>query len=126
MLHLDGAGCYQRVLGTCLMLLLLLPLLPVHTHSNEALKVIKEQAKQQQWAADKAIMAEWAAQQEKHEAARKAQVGGQGKPFSEYSSSKQRHTIELCGDSDRLAPVQARRVVSAHGLAVRRTDLAGD
>jgi endonuclease/exonuclease/phosphatase (EEP) superfamily protein YafD len=42
--------------------------------SNEALKVIKEQAKQQQWAADKAIMEEWAAQQEKHEAARKAQV----------------------------------------------------
>lgn len=44
--------------------------------SNEALKVIKEQAKQQQWAADKAIMAEWAAQQERHEAARKAQVRG--------------------------------------------------
>jgi translation initiation factor 2B subunit (eIF-2B alpha/beta/delta family) len=42
--------------------------------SNEALKVIKEQAKQQQWAADKAIMEEWAAQQERHEAARKAQV----------------------------------------------------
>jgi hypothetical protein len=38
------------------------------------LKVIKEQAKQQQWVADKAIMEEWAAQQERHEAARKAQV----------------------------------------------------
>ena len=38
--------------------------------------MIKEQAKQQQWAADKAIMEEWAAQQEKHEAARKAQVQG--------------------------------------------------
>lgn len=49
--------------------------------SNEALKVIKEQAKQQQWAADKAIMEEWAAQQDRHEAARMAQVSALAEPY---------------------------------------------
>lgn len=67
------AAVLCRALLPLLLLLLLLPPHP-HSNSNEALKVIKEQAKQQQWAADKAIMEEWAAQQEKHEAARKAQV----------------------------------------------------
>eukprot|EP00878_Enallax_costatus_P025426 GHUV01027202.1.p1 GENE.GHUV01027202.1~~GHUV01027202.1.p1 ORF type:complete len:436 (+),score=163.52 GHUV01027202.1:3278-4585(+) len=43
-------------------------------HNNEALKVIKEEAKQREWAADKAIMEEYAAQLDKQEAARKAQV----------------------------------------------------
>jgi hypothetical protein len=43
--------------------------------SNESLKAIKEAAKQQEWAADKAIMEEYAAQMEKQEAARRAQVG---------------------------------------------------
>lgn len=42
--------------------------------NNESLKAIKEAAKQQEWAADKAIMEEYAAQMEKQEAARKAQV----------------------------------------------------
>jgi hypothetical protein len=42
--------------------------------SNESLKLIKEQNKQAEWAADQAIMAEYAAQMEKQEAARKAQV----------------------------------------------------
>lgn len=42
--------------------------------SNEHLKAIKEEAKQKEWAADKAIMEEYAAQMEKQEAARKAQV----------------------------------------------------
>jgi hypothetical protein len=40
------------------------------------LKAIKEAAKQQEWASDKAIMEEYAAQMEKQEAARRAQVGG--------------------------------------------------
>jgi ferredoxin-NADP reductase len=43
--------------------------------SNESLKAIKEAAKQQEWASDKAIMEEYAAQMEKQEAARRAQVG---------------------------------------------------
>eukprot|EP00879_Flechtneria_rotunda_P015380 GHRR01016079.1.p1 GENE.GHRR01016079.1~~GHRR01016079.1.p1 ORF type:complete len:262 (+),score=105.62 GHRR01016079.1:1221-2006(+) len=42
--------------------------------NNETLKVIKEDAKQKEWAADKAIMQEYAAQLDKQEAARKAQV----------------------------------------------------
>eukprot|EP00775_Hariotina_reticulata_P009578 gene9578-9740_t len=42
--------------------------------NNESLKLIKEQAKQAEWAADQAVMAEYAAQMEKQEAARKAQL----------------------------------------------------
>lgn len=42
--------------------------------SNEALKVIKEEAKQREWAADKVIMEEYAAQLDKQAALRKAQV----------------------------------------------------
>ncbi|KAF6260771.1 hypothetical protein COO60DRAFT_846345 [Scenedesmus sp. NREL 46B-D3] len=42
--------------------------------NNESLKAIKEAAKQQEWAADKAIMEEYATQMEKQEAARRAQV----------------------------------------------------
>lgn len=73
--------------------------------SNEALKVIKEEAKQKEWAADKAIMEEYAAQLDKQEAARRAQVS--------CCSSNMLHTVLPCCQPESFIAVEIEYVRAA-------------